>query len=282
MTKREYRADIDGLRALAVLGVLIYHLDPAFLSGGFVGVDIFFVISGFLITQLIVSEVQETHQFRFGRFYIRRFRRLFPALLFTLTICLIFSFSILFPIHFERFSGALLHATFSLSNFFFWSESGYFDASSSVKPLLHTWSLSVEEQFYLIWPIFIVTITLRTSRLTVPILVILLGGLSYYCNYLVFGGDGLMLPEYLGTELDERAATAFFLTPFRIFEFAIGGIMTWLLTIGSRSNLLKELLVVGGLASIAYSMIAFSDGTIFPYYNALIPCIGTAMLIHAG
>ncbi|EFU70275.1 acyltransferase [Aliarcobacter butzleri JV22] len=153
MSKIKYRADIDGLRAIAILSVLIFHLDAKYLSGGFVGVDIFFVISGFLITSIIKKEIEETSSFNFKNFYIRRIRRLFPALFVTLAITTIIVAFIFSPTHLSSYGGSLVTSLLSVSNFFFWVESDYFDVSSKVKPLLHTWTLSIEEQFYLIWPI---------------------------------------------------------------------------------------------------------------------------------
>ena len=157
----QYRPDIDGLRALAVFSVLFFHLGFTTFGGGYVGVDVFFVISGFLITQLIRAEVQRTESFRFSNFYMRRARRLAPALFFTFALCFAFAVVLFSPSDFERFSGALVHAVVSLSNFYFWTESGYFDTAATVKPLLHTWSLSVEEQFYLVWPATMVFLLLK-------------------------------------------------------------------------------------------------------------------------
>jgi peptidoglycan/LPS O-acetylase OafA/YrhL len=135
-----YRADIDGLRAVAVLIVLLFHAGFTPFSGGYIGVDVFFVISGFLITRLIKDQVT-AGKFKFSEFYLRRVRRLFPALFFTLLLSFVTAFVLFSPDHFARFSGALVYAVFSVSNFYFWRESGYFDASADVKPLLHTWEL---------------------------------------------------------------------------------------------------------------------------------------------
>jgi peptidoglycan/LPS O-acetylase OafA/YrhL len=174
MNISRYRADIDGLRAIAVLCVLFFHTGLPFFGGGFVGVDIFFVISGFLITRLIRDEFVEKGSFDFKNFYVRRGRRLFPGLFFTMLLCTAFSIWLFSPQHLARFGGELIHALLSLSNVFFWRESGYFDPAADYKPLLHTWSLSIEEQFYLIWPLFLVFILKRTLKWITPFLIFII------------------------------------------------------------------------------------------------------------
>ena len=146
-----YRGEIDGLRAIAVVSVVLFHLGVARVGGGFVGVDVFFVISGFLITGNLLADMK-AERFSFARFYERRARRLLPVLFFTLALSMVVSAIILPPYQLRAMAKSLAAAVFSTSNFVFWSQSGYFDTAASLKPLLHTWSLSVEEQFYLIWP----------------------------------------------------------------------------------------------------------------------------------
>ena len=150
-----YRPDIDGLRAIAVLSVLLFHFGWSGFSGGYVGVDIFFVISGYLITKLIAEEHAATGTFRFGQFYLRRIRRLFPALACTLFFSAVAALLIFSPEHLKRFSRELMVSLLSLSNIFFYSLTGYFDVSKEFKALLHTWSLSIEEQFYFVWPLLL-------------------------------------------------------------------------------------------------------------------------------
>jgi peptidoglycan/LPS O-acetylase OafA/YrhL len=149
-----YRPDIDGLRAVAVLLVIAGHLRTRF-SGGYIGVDVFFVISGYLISSVILSEL-DAGRFSIVTFYERRVRRIFPAMLVMMAVTTIFVYRFFVPLEVEGYGRSLLAALFSCSNFLLWHEAGYFDTSSAVKPLLHTWSLAVEEQFYILFPIFLV------------------------------------------------------------------------------------------------------------------------------
>ncbi len=153
-THLAYRPDIDGLRALAVCVVVVYHAFPDFFPGGFIGVDIFFVISGFLITTLIYSELSTNH-FSFLNFYIRRIKRIFPALITVLVFCFAFGWFNLLADEFKQLGLHIVGSASFTSNFILWNESNYFDVTSYQKPLLHLWSLAVEEQFYLIWPVLI-------------------------------------------------------------------------------------------------------------------------------
>ena len=151
MTTIKYRADIDGLRAVAVLAVIAFHACPAYLPGGFVGVDMFFVISGYLISG-IIYKAQREGTFSYADFYARRVRRIFPALLAAVALCLGYGWLVLLPTEYEQLGGHVAAGTVFLQNVAFWNESGYFDTSASLKPLLHLWSLAVEEQIYLVFP----------------------------------------------------------------------------------------------------------------------------------
>ncbi|MBI4001655.1 MAG: acyltransferase [Nitrospira defluvii] len=260
-----YRPDIDGLRAVAVLSVVLYHAGLTIFSGGYVGVDVFFVISGFLITRLMVEEIEGNGRLDFGRFYLRRARRLLPAFFFTLVSSSIMAVCLFSPQLLEAYGASLIHAVLSASNFYFYSESGYFDTASSLKPLLHTWSLGVEEQFYLLWPIMLYLLGPRQLR--APVFVIVVGLVS------------LLLAQ---TMIADQAAAVFFVTPFRIYEFSIGATLVWLVRIQRRSEFSLDLLFLGGLALIACAVIGYSDKTIFPGVNALVPCLGAALCIYAG
>lgn len=258
----KYRPDIDGLRAVAVMGVLLFHFSLGPFPGGFTGVDIFFVISGYLITKLIVEDVAQG-RFSLGRFYVRRLRRLFPALLFTL-VCTLLAAALIFPPEeMARFGLSLAASVFSVSNILFWSEHGYFDVSSHLKPLLHTWSLSVEEQFYLVWP-FALLWLLRFRRKAAAVALAVVFVISLAAN--------LALEPY--------QSTLFYLSPFRFFEFAIGAGLVFLPA--ARSNVAMEGALVTGLAMIAYAYRFFTEATVFPSYPALIPTVGAVLVIWGG
>lgn len=280
-----YRPDIDGLRAIAVASVVLYHLSKSLLPGGFVGVDIFFVISGYLITKLISKELTETSKFSFKTFYLRRVRRLFPALFATLLLSVALAYYLLSPADLIAFSKSLIAAVFSVSNLFFWSEAGYFDTDSSLKPLLHTWSLSVEEQFYFIWPAVLVGLFALNRPRLIPIFVLVVGLLSWLFNEWFFSQQAT-ITSWFGTKDNQSAldiaSTAFYWLPFRVFEFSIGAILVWLPKPAIRWKLSAELLFVVGLSMVAWSMIGFDDGIEFPSSAALLPCIGAGLMIYSG
>src|SRR5437867_7441905 len=180
LKQRKYRSDIDGLRAVAVIPVVLYHAGVQSFAGGFVGVDIFFVISGYLITALVASEVRDG-QFSLIRFYERRIRRIFPALFTVVATSCLAAYFLFMPLDFKRFGASVAAMTLFASNLLFWRQSGYFDAAADLKPLLHTWSLAVEEQFYLLFPIILLLISgLRQNRRRTVI--ILLAVVSFVCS----------------------------------------------------------------------------------------------------
>ena len=276
-----YRRDIDGMRAIAVLAVVFYHVGFSAFGGGYVGVDVFFVISGFLITRLIVDQL-DAGTFRFTTFYVRRARRLFPALFVTFLGCFIAAGLLFIPSDMEQFATSLIWAVLSVSNILFWLESGYFDAAAEVKPLLHTWSLSVEEQFYLVWPATLLGLSVVAARLrrqgrssaaawTVPVFLIAAGILSLVATEIWLPID---------------ASAAFFLAPFRITEFAIGALMVWVLRLpaarAAAAGPAGEVAAVAGLALIAWPVFAYDEQTVFPGLAALPPCVGTALLLFGG
>jgi peptidoglycan/LPS O-acetylase OafA/YrhL len=266
---RYYREDIDWLRAIAVLAVVAYHFEAPAVFGGFVGVDIFFVISGYLITGIIQSEMQGG-TFSFAQFYERRVRRLLPALYTMVALTAIPSFHYLLTSErLEFFRSAVAVATFT-SNFFFWFQTGYFDHAAVEKPLLHTWSLAVEEQFYLVLPLLIWGI-LRLTRCARWALPVALGALGLASFAL-----GLWLMS------TERSANAFFMSPPRAWQFLIGGFMALPGFPVLRNALAQQIARGFALVLIAIPVFSLREGPGFPGLNALTPCIGAAMFIWSG
>jgi peptidoglycan/LPS O-acetylase OafA/YrhL len=263
-----YRFDIDGLRALAVLVVIGFHLDISLLAGGHVGVDIFFVLSGFLITSILFTQLKN-HSFSAKTFYIRRIRRLFPALYATIALSFIAAVFILQPDDFERFCRSVIASVFSVSNFLFWRESGYWDVSSDTKVLLHTWSLGVEEQFYLLWPSMLLLIwKLRLDPVK---------------SFLAIATVGFIFC-YLHTEHDPSAA--FYLLPARFFQFAVGGFLATLVNVDAPhqwldSKFINNLLFVLGIFLIFFASVSF-DAVTYPGAYALVPTIGALLVLMAG
>jgi peptidoglycan/LPS O-acetylase OafA/YrhL len=275
--RTDYRPDIDGLRAIAVLLVLTFHLGFRTFSGGYVGVDVFFVISGFLITQLIRRDVA-ADKFTFAGFYIRRCRRILPSLFFTLALSFVVAFLVFAPEHMEPFSGSLVAAVLSISNIFFWNHSSYFDVSSKVAPLLHTWSLGVEEQFYIFYPL-VLLFFLRQFRGKAWIALLVVGLMSFEANLMFVDGQASILAPWptVASLFSDGPTTIFYLAPFRAFEFAIGAVLTFAPSLrGERSS---DAVFLIGAGLIAYSAVVFTEHTIFPSWNALVPCLGAAALI---
>ena len=273
----KYRPDIDGLRAIAVTSVVLYHLKESLLPGGFVGVDIFFVISGYLITKLIFSELSDNDSFSFKRFYLRRIRRLFPALFATLLFSLALAYYLFSPAHLSEFAQSLVASIFSVSNIFFWNISDYFDSESTLKPLLHTWSLSVEEQFYFIWPAILVGLFSLKKPKFIPIFIVLMGIASLMLNMLAFSEHPIVSKQF---SLAEIRSSAFYWLPFRVFEFSIGAILVWLNL--KQSKIVSEAIFATGLVMVLSSMFMLDSKMNFPSTTALIPCLGAALMIVSG
>jgi len=260
-----YRADIDGLRALAVLAVVFYHLDVPFISGGFVGVDVFFVISGFLIGGIIHSEIQ-ANCFSLHNFYIRRIRRIFPALFFIVFLTSIAALVILPKLQLGEFSQSVISVAWFVSNFFFWFHNDYFSVAAELKPLLHTWSLSVEEQFYIFFPLLMLILNKR--RLYISAIVLL----------------SLMLLSFLlSFYLSESYQSAnFYLAATRAWEFLAGVILATGILPAVKNYLIRQYLSLFGLGLLLSSMILLDAQSVFPGVNAIYPVLGTFLLIYSG
>ena len=260
-----YRPDIDGMRALAVLAVVFYHFGIGGLSGGFVGVDIFYVISGFLITGIIQREIEQG-RFTFAGFYERRIRRIFPALFVVLAITLVAGFFILLPTDLILLGKSTIATLLFSSNIFFWRTSGYFDHNSELNPLLHTWSLAVEEQFYIGLPILLILVYRYVRGWLKPVLIV---------SAILSFAASLWMQGF-------RPAAAFYLSPFRAWELLLGSY----LAVGSlpliTKSWLRELLAWLGLALLMASILLIKAGPEFPGWQALGPVLGTGLLIYAG
>jgi peptidoglycan/LPS O-acetylase OafA/YrhL len=260
-----YRKEIDGLRALAVLPIIFFHAGFKVFSGGFVGVDIFFVISGFLITSNILTELNK-NQFSLARFYTRRAKRILPALFFVLLTSLIFAWAWLLPADISDYSKSLIAVSIFASNILFWRETGYFDVAAELKPLLHTWSLSVEEQFYIFFPLLLIFVWRFGKRYTLIVL-----GVLFFFSLVIAQWASLAIPS-----------AAFFLMPTRMWEFLVGSFAAFYLPHYTHAGFNKKINGVFawlGLILICYSVFAFNKTTPLPGIYALVPTVGALLII---
>jgi peptidoglycan/LPS O-acetylase OafA/YrhL len=260
-----HRADIDGLRAIAVVPVVLFHAGVSRVSGGFVGVDIFFVISGYLITSLILGEMAEG-RFSLASFYERRIRRIFPALFAVLAVCVVVAALLFLPRELKSFDRSLLATTFFVSNIYFYSGLGYFAAPPDTLPLLHTWSLAIEEQFYIVFPLLLSLVIAFGRRVWIGLIAAL---------FLLSLAASIWV-----TRLNPDAA--FYLAPMRVWELMLGALLAARLLPRIGSQAVREMLALAGIALIGYAVFAFSPATPFPGSAALIPCLGAALVIYAG
>jgi len=264
-TAGAYRADIDGLRAVAVASVIAYHYFPISAHGGFIGVDIFFVISGFLITSILAKELGQK-RVNFGDFYARRICRIFPALAVVLAFCLVVGAALLDPSEYRALGLHVAAGAGFFSNALLWSESGYFDEAAEYKPLLHLWSLAVEEQFYVIWPLALY-ICVRFGR-------------SLWALALLFAGASFALNLYLSAA---DPVAGFYFVFSRIWELLIGGALALIApTALATRPALANLAAMFGLALIVLSLHLIDAAQPFPGWRALGPTFGAALLIAAG
>jgi len=288
MTKPQYRPDVDGLRALAILSVIIFHAFPDVIKGGFVGVDIFFVISGFLISSILFSDL-EKGSFSFIDFYSRRVKRIFPALILVLLSCLVFGGFILLADEYKQLGGHVAGGAGFVSNFILWKEVGYFDNAADTKPLLHLWSLGIEEQFYIVWPLLLFLVWKK--RVNFLLLVSIIAAASFLVNLASVGAH----PE-----------AAFFSPLSRFWELMIGSILAYLslhpyrhIPAGDGSVIPQEKGLPGlhlpldrtsranvsatlGLLLILFTVFRLNENAPFPGWWALAPTMGAFLLLQAG
>jgi len=260
-----YRPDVDGLRAVAVLSVILYHSGLKAMPGGYVGVDIFFVISGFVITSAIRPDLI-AGTFSTRDFYERRIRRIFPPLFAMIAICLVIGWFVMMPDDFKRLGQSSVANAVFLSNFYFLKDSGYFGATAAAKPLLHTWSLAVEEQFYLLLPLYPLLLKRWSERamlwLTVGI-----------CA-------ASLLLSILVTPYEQNLS--FFLLPTRAWELLVGVLLAQGLIPAPRKSFDEWARALAGIGLIAFSVVFFSEKTVFPGWAAIPPVLGSALIISAG
>lgn len=264
MNQIEYRKDIDALRGLSVLLVVIYHAFPEKLPGGFIGVDIFFVISGYLITSIIYRQLKR-NEFSFLHFYNRRIRRIFPALFTVLLASLIIGWFILFPDEYKQLARHVSYATIFIQNFTLIEELGYFDVASHYKPLLHLWTLSIEEQYYLLWPAILVVIfrfKLDTFKILITIILI-----SFVANI-----------YFVADYKDE----VFFHSITRFWELGLGSLLAIYLFDNKVNTSNSTYLFILGLTLILFSVFWINNNSLYPYWLGLFPTIGAMLIIIAN
>lgn len=279
LSSRAYRSDIDGLRAVAVLAVILFHVDPKWLPGGFIGVDVFFVISGYLITGILAKELSEG-RFTFRRFYERRIRRILPALWILLIVCVPVSWGLMLPHDAEQMGKSALWSTIAMANVYFWREvsTDYFSPQSAQLPFLHLWSLGVEEQFYVLWPVLLLGVW-RLAKGRAKFVACLLA--------IAIAIGSTLLAEWLIANGQSRFA--YYMLPTRAGELAVGAAVTLaqpyitgrMSTAGMKARA-AFIAAALGWALLAYSLVLVSELDPFPGWRSLPPTFGAAALILSG
>lgn len=252
----KYRPDIDGLRAIAIIPVVLFHAEVVGFGGGFIGVDVFFVISGFLITSLLLQDIQK-NRFSIAHFYERRVRRIFPALMTVFAACAVAAYILLLPQDLILFAKSLVAAILFASNFHFMSKTGYFDAPAESHPLLHTWSLSVEEQFYIFFPLILWFLAAKKMRFGPTILVIFVSSL------IVSLWATAAHPKF-----------GFYMLPSRTWEMMLGSLLALNIAPPIQSKRAREIAGALGLLLILVATFTFSKDVPFPGWRAFLPCFG--------
>ncbi len=260
-----YRPDIDGLRAIAVMSVVLYHFGVPGLKGGFIGVDVFFVISGFLIGGLLWREAEDTGRVRLLCFFARRIQRLLPAFVVMALTTAAVGYVILLPFEFREFGKSLIAATVYLSNLHFFRETGYFSTIAEDKVLLHTWSLAVEEQFYIVLPLIIIALARWMGLLRAAL-------------WVLFGASLAAMLWIM--PLSQTAA--FFLFPFRAWEMLAGVLLAVEAHRRGFAFRLPGIFSYAGLAMVLTAAVFTPAGLTFPGYWALLPVFGTVFLLAGG
>lgn len=260
-----YRPDIDGLRAVSILVVLLFHAKFSLFSGGYIGVDVFFVISGYLIGSIILNDARRG-AFSLATFYIRRIRRILPALFAALAVTAVLSLTLLSPQELKSFSQNLVATALFSSNIVYYLKSGYFENAAEMNPLLHTWSLGVEQQFYIVFPLALLALLHRGRSVWIAVL-------------LAAAAASFTLGVFL---VRDHPTAAFYLLPPRLWELVLGALLAFGAVPDIRGRAGRELASALGAALILVSVFTLTEATAFPGYAALLPCLGAALVIHAG
>ena len=278
--KNVRRADIDTLRAVSVISVIFFHLDQSFFPNGYLGVDIFFVISGFLITRWIVTKI-ERNNFSLKEFFSRRIKRLMPVLFFVKFLILIFGYLIMSPYQFFSLVKQLIYSTFFLSNIYLWKNSDYFSVNTFENPIVHTWSLSLEEQFYLFFPLLIILVINLFNKNYLFLILIVFSILSLFLAQ--FGGNLNFNKPYIEENIlffNQPFFASYFMPFGRVWEFLFGSIL--FLAKDNLENILnkkKLLFSIIGFLFIIIPIFIYDESYLFPSFYTLIPVIGTSLLI---
>jgi peptidoglycan/LPS O-acetylase OafA/YrhL len=278
----KYRPDIDGLRAIAVLAVVAFHAFPDLMTGGFIGVDIFFVISGFLITTIIYHDL-DNGTFKFSLFYSRRIKRIFPALILVLIFCYAIGWFVLLSDEFKQLGKHIAAGAGFIANLVLWNEAGYFDNAADTKPLLHLWSLGIEEQFYIAWPL-VIWFSYK-HKFNLIVITIVICTISFLWNI---------------AWIQREAVTTFFFPQTRFWELLVGAALAWCSNyggeikgrvtslklihsiIGVKKRHWSDVLSIAGLLLLFYGFLVINKNVPFPGIWALVPTIGATLIIAAG
>lgn len=261
-----YRSDIEGLRALAVFLVIFNHINLTWFAGGFIGVDVFFVISGFLITKVLYKDI-DNHQFSLGRFYKKRIIRLAPALFTVFATVSVVSFFIMLPNELTEYAQSIIYSTFLLANIYMKKEAGdYFSGSVDEIPLLHLWSLGVEEQFYLFWPLFLLFLLKKSYTKHLVWIILAMIALSLF---------------YAEQQIIKSAAKAYYRMPVRACELLLGALICFLPLVKIK-QFIAHSITLASLGIIFFCGLTYNETTTFPGINAMLPCLATSIIIYLG
>ena len=278
----KYRHELDGLRGFAAISVFLFHTGFTWFRGGYVGVDVFFVISGYLITLQILA-ASEKHAFSLLRFYERRARRILPALYFVLLICIPFAYECVLPSELKEFATGLISIVLFSSNFLFWTKDDYFAERTELNPLIHTWALAILEQFYILFPLLFIFVSKAQKRS----LIYVISAIALSSLILAqWSGNFQLTPPFFTSKqywFSQTKWSSFFLPTGRIWELLIGALAAFYSKDYSPANNMSTEIVAGtGLAAVLYAIVSFDSDTPSPSFYTLVPTLGTILIIVFG